>query len=325
MMKKTLVALAAVAVTGGAFAQSVLTGDIGFGWASSTSAASGTANGMGITDADIYWAATEALDGGAKVAANLMLDLSAASTAYGASAIVLDQTLSYTTASGVKVSMGSVRGADYLTGGIAAVGTNYNQDFAGGLFSTRSVKDQIGFSLPVAEGTTLSFTSREAGTGAGAGAASTGVGAQRDSTVGLKYTAGALIVDGGYRVYDGTSLTSTSLASSMNRASASYDLGAAKIGAGYQTVVYGYGNSITDTLAGINVPVSGALNIGAQMGFRSKAGNATSSLNTNYGGTILSASYSLSKRTSILASYLSYDVGGSSQTSGFAAKLFTTF
>ena len=317
-----------MAATGGAFAQSVLTGDFGFGYASSTSAASGTANGMGVTDADIYWAASEALDGGAKIGVNLALDLSAASTAYGAGAIVGDQTMTYTSASGLKVVVGSVRGGDYLSGGIAAAGSGYNHTLDGKLFSTRSNKDQITVSLPVAEGVTLSFAHREPGTGDGAGAASDGstVTAARDSTVGLKYANGPLVVDGGYRVIDGTSLTSTTLGSSLNRASASYDMGVAKIGAGYSTTVYGYGNSITDTLVGITVPVSSALSLGAQMGYRAKSGYATSSLNTTMVGSIYSAAYTLSKRTSFLASFIAYDaVANTTQTTGFAAKLLTTF
>ena len=53
MMKKTLVALAAVAVTGGAFAQSVLTGDIAYGFSSVTSNSS-TTSGFGLNAADLY-------------------------------------------------------------------------------------------------------------------------------------------------------------------------------------------------------------------------------------------------------------------------------
>ena len=318
--------MAAVAATGATFAQSVLTGDAGFGYASSTSAASGTANGMGLTDADIYWATSEDLDGGGKLVVNLALDLSAASAAYGAGAIVGDQTLSYTSASGVKVVAGSVRAGDYLSGGIASAGSGYNQTFDGALFTTRSNKDQITVTLPVGEGITMSLQHREAGTGAGTGAASTGAGAQRDATVGLKYAAGPLVVAGDYRVIDGTSLISTTLGSSLNRASASYDLGVAKIGTGFQTTVYGYGNSQTDTLAGITVPVGSALSLGAQMGYRAKSGNATSALNTTMMGSIYSASYTISKRTSILASFMSYDaVANTTQTTAFAAKLFTTF
>lgn len=313
-----------MAATGATFAQSVLTGDAGFGYASSTSAASGTANGMSLTDADIYWASSEDLDGGGKLVVNLALDLSAASAAYGAGAIVGDQTLSYTSASGVKIVAGSVRAGDYLSGGIASAGSGYNQTFDGALFTTRTNKDQITVTVPVGEGLTMSLQHREAGTGAGA--ASTGAGAQRDATVGLKYAAGPLVVAGDYRVIDGTSLTSTTLGSSLNRASASYDMGVAKIGAGYQTTVYGYGNSQTDTLAGITVPVTSAWCLGAQMGYRAKSGNATSALNTNMVGSSYSASYTISKRTSILASFLSYDaVANTTQTTAFAAKLFTTF
>jgi len=326
MMKKTLVALAAVAATGGAFAQSVLTGDFSFGYSSSTSAASGTANGMGMGDADIYWATSEDLEGGGKLGVNLALDLSNNTAAYGQAAVVGDETMSYTSASGMKVVVGSVKAGDYLSGGIASAGSGYNQTLDNALFTSRTFKDQITVTLPVGEGMALSLQHREAGTGMGAGAASTGAGTQRDATIGLKYTVDKLVLDGGYRVYDGTSSTSTSIATSLNRASASYDLGVAKIGAGYQTVIYGYGNSMTDTLVGVTAPVTSALSLGAQIGYRAKSGNSTSSLNTTMTGSIYSASYTLSKRTSLLASFISYDaVANTTQTTGFAAKLFTTF
>ena len=325
MMKKTLVALAAVAATGGAFAQSVITGDFSFGYSSSTSAASGTAGGMGMGDADIYWSSSETLDGGAKIAVDLSLDLSNNTSAYGQAAVVGNETISYTSASGIKVVAGSVKGASYLTQGIASAGSAYNHDLSNALFTSRTFKDQVTITLPVAEGTKVSLALREAGTGIGAGAASTGVGTQRDATVSVSYAAAPLAVDAGLRVMDGTSSTSTTIASSLNRASASYDLGVAKIGAGYESTIYGYGNTMTDTLVGITAPVTSALSLGAQMGYRVKAGNTTAASNTNYTGSIYSASYTLSKRTSFLASYISYDVGGSSQTTGFAAKLFTTF
>ena len=120
MMKKTLVALAAVAATGGAFAQSVLTGDFGFGYGSSTSAASGTANGMGLTDADIYLAATEDIEGLGKLSVNLAIDAGNVAAAYGQAVYVGDQVMALTLASGVKITMAANKGADYLSGGIAA-------------------------------------------------------------------------------------------------------------------------------------------------------------------------------------------------------------
>jgi len=325
MMKKTLVALAAVAATGATFAQSVLTGDAGFGYASSTSAASGTANGMGLTDADIYLAATEDVEGLGKVGVNLAIDAGNVTAAYGQSVVVGDQTMFIQLASGIKITMGAAKGSDYLSA-IASAGSGYNQTLDNALFTSRTFTDDLKISIPVSEAIKLGITTREAGGGSGGGAASTGVGTQRDTTISLDYSNSGLVMNGGYRVYDGTNSTSTSIASSLTRASASYDLGVAKIGAGFVTTVYGYGNTRTDTLVGITAPVTSALSLGAQYGYRSKSGNTSSALNTNLGGSIISGSYTLSKRTSILASYMSYDPSANTtQTTAFAAKLFTTF
>ena len=329
-MKKTLIALAAVAVTGGAFAQATITGDFSFGYSSASTAPvsskslpGGTSGGMGMGDADVYFAATEALDGGTTIGVNLALDLANNTAAYGQAAVVGDETMFIKTASGLKLTVGSEKGADYLSGGIAAAGSNFNQTFDNSLFTSRDFKDFISVSLPVAEGIKLGVKHRETGTGIGAGAgAYQGATAQRDTTVSIDIANGPLVVNAGYRAYDANVSTSSSVSSSLNRASASYDLGVAKIGAGYSTVIYGYGNSRTDTLAGITVPVTAALTLGAQAGQRATSGNAT---NTNYSGAIYSGSYALSKRTSFVASYIDYDSGATTHNTGYAMKLFTTF
>ncbi len=44
----------------------------------------------------------------------------------GDAAVGNDSTIKLTTASGTAVTMGTTKGASYLTGGVAAVGTNYN-------------------------------------------------------------------------------------------------------------------------------------------------------------------------------------------------------
>jgi hypothetical protein len=192
---------------------------------------------MGLTDAGIYWAMTEDIEGLGKLGANLAIDMSNVTAAYGQAVVVGDQTMSLTLKSGVKISMGAAKGSDYLSAGIASAGSNFNHTLDTVVFTSRTFTDDLGITMPVSESIKLGVTTREAGTGAGSGAASTGVGTQRDTTIQLTYTSSPLVVNGGYRVYDGTSSTSTSIASSLTRASASYDLGVAKIGAGFVTTV----------------------------------------------------------------------------------------
>lgn len=111
----------------------------------------------------------------------------------------------------------------------------------------------------------------------------------------------------------------------MNRGAISYDLGAAKVGAGYVSTLYGYGNTITDSLVGVSAPF-GNLTVGAQVGYRTTAGSATAANNYTRAGSVLNASYALSKQTSLIGGYYSYDAGNSSgNNSGYAIKMFKSF
>ncbi|MEY3782232.1 MAG: hypothetical protein RIS97_410, partial [Pseudomonadota bacterium] len=73
-MKKTLLALAVVAASGAAFAQSAtLSGSYAFGYQSATSAAGVRTAGIGTDTAAIALVATEDLGGGLKATAKVSL------------------------------------------------------------------------------------------------------------------------------------------------------------------------------------------------------------------------------------------------------------
>jgi len=318
-MKKTLVALAAVAATGGAFAQATLTGDFSYGYSQETTGAGVATGGMGIGDADLYWQAKEAIDGVGSLTVDLTLDLSG-----GAAVSQAGESMTLKLTNGVSILMGNVKGAAYLAGGIASAGSAFDTALDGKTHGSRSFKDTVSVSIPVSEAVKLGFSTEEGGSSAkGSGAAGTTLyGAQRRNTVSVSYAAGALAASAGYRSFDGTSSLSSSYASSMNRASASYDLGMAKIGGGYEATTYGYGNTLTETLGGITIPL-GNLTIGAQAGTAQTSGLAT---NTSRSGAVYGGSYSLSKRTSLTGQYYSYDAGLSAgNTTGYTFKMFTTF
>jgi len=318
-MKKTLVALAAFVAAGGAFAQANLTGDFSYGYGQETTGPGVATGGMGIGDADLYWKATEAIEGVGDLTVNLTLDLSGGSS-FGQA----DQSMTLKLANGVSVKMGNVKGAAYLAGGIASAGSAFDAALDGKTHSARSFKDTLSISIPVAEGLKLGFSMEEGSSSAkGSGAAGTTLyGAQRRNTVSVDYASGAIAANAGYRTFDGTSSLATSYASSLNRASASYDLGVAKIGAGYEAITYGYGNTLTETLGGITIPL-GNLTIGAQAGTASTSGKAT---DTSYSGAVYGGSYALSKRTSLTGQYYSWDAGSSAgNTTGYTFKMITTF
>jgi len=324
MMKKTLVALAAVAATGGAMAQAVMTGYIAFGYESDTTSAGATTSGMGMDDAEINFAIAEDIEGVGKLSAAMGFTNGGKNNA----AVGNDATIKLTTASGTAITMGTTKGASYLTGGVAAVGTNYNWDLSGKLFSSRTINDAVSIKIPVMDGVSVSVAHAEAAVSSywtGTGAAGNGT-EQRYNTASLDYASGALVANVGYRSYDNTTASSTASANTRNRASVSYDLGVAKMGLGYESTSYMYGNTKTDSLLGVNVPVGGALSLGTQFAQQSTSGNSSSASNYNRNGYLLGANYNLSKQTYLAAHYYSYDAGSTVQNAtGYALFLYKGF
>jgi hypothetical protein len=316
--------LAAVAVTGGAFAQATMTGAIAFGYQSDTSSAGALSSGMGMDDAEINFAVAEDIEGVGKLSAGLGFGSGGNADA----ATGNDSTIKLTTASGASITMGTTKGASYLTQGLASAGTAYQWNLSGRLFGARTKNDSVSVKFPVMEGTSVSFAHAEdkntssADYWTGTGAAGSGTD-QRYNTLSLDYAAGALAVNVGYRSYDNGIASSESSKNNRNRASASYDLGVAKIGGGYESTSYMYGNTATDTLVSVNVPLSSALNVGAQFGQTSTSGGTT---NESQSGNLLVANYTLSKRTYLVGNYYSYSVsGGTQNASGYGLFLYNTF
>jgi len=312
-MKKTLVALAAIAATGGAFAQATMTGSVGFAWYQSLSSAGVTASGLGGDTNHIDFAVKEEMDGGMSITAAIGIDLGVES---GATSQSRDVVLTLKTATAGNFKFASAKGADYLSGGIAAVGSDYENDNTGtsGVFSTRANLDSLTWSMPLSAEMTISASYVEPVTDSGVGAGASGTAYntadyQRYNQYSLTYKSGPLVADVGYRTYDQAN-AATANAASRNRGSASYDMGVAKIGAGWSQTTYTYGNTATDTLVGLSIPL-GQLTLSGQFGNRTKSGNSSSSSDTNYSSKIVNAVYNLSKRTDVFAGYKTWDVSSS--------------
>jgi predicted porin len=128
----------------------------------------------------------------------------------------------------------------------------------------------------------------------------TAVGASRTISANLKYANGPLLVSGGYQS-EGAARTATTQPTLDNMLiSASYDLGVAKIGAGYNVAKY------KDILPGVSTDaqkeynISVAVPLGAttiSAGYARSKGNDFGT-STGFG---IQAIYSLSKRTSLYA------------------------
>ncbi len=302
-----------------------MTGSIAFGYDSKTDKDNDTSSGMGMDDAAINFAISEDIEGLGKLAAKMGFGAGGK----GDSATGNDATISLTTASGIAVTGGTTEGSSYLTQGLASAGTAYQWNLSGKLFSSRTKNDAISVKIPVAEGVSVSVAHSEGAvvsywTGTGAAGYDT---PQRYNTVSLDYSAGPLAINAGYRAYDNTVENSSSSSDVRNRAALSYDLGLVKIGAGYEQTKYKYGNKKTDSLFGVNVPLGGALNVGAQVAQSSTTENASSADNQDRNGYLLVANYNLSKRTYLVANYYQYGAGDaySTRPSGYGVFLYNTF
>ena len=319
-MKKTLVALAAVAATGGAFAQATMTGTFGAAWYQTVSSAGATASGVGTDTNAVNFAISEDLEGGMKVSAAIGINLGAES---GAGSTGRDMSLTLSTANMGKFTFANAKGGDYLANGIAAVGSDFETDLTGGAgvagaLGTRSVNDSISWSMPLSNELTIGITYQEPTTDSGAGDGASGTTAntgdyQRSNTYSLTYKSGPLVANFGYRTFDMANAQTTN-SSTRNRGSASYDLGVAKLGAGWSQTTATYGNTVTDTLLGFAVPM-GQLTLYGQMANRTLAGNKLSTADVSYAGKVFTATYSMSKRTDLFGVYKTWDaVQGSTST-----------
>ena len=312
-MKKTLVALAAIAATGGAFAQATMTGSVGFAWYQTVATTGATASGLGGDTNHIDFAVKEEMDGGMSITAAVGIDLGVES---GAATAGRDVVLTVKTATAGNFKFASAKGADYLSGGIAAVGSDYENDNTGtsGIFSTRANLDSLTWSMPISAELTFSVSYVEPTTDTGVGAGASGntyntADYQRYNQYSLTYKSGPVVADAGYRTFDQAN-AATANSSTRTRGSASYDLGVAKVGAGFSQTTTTYGATTTDTLVGLSIPM-GQLTLSGQFGNRTKAGNASAASDTNYSSKIVNAVYNLSKRTDVFAGYKTWDVSSS--------------
>jgi len=326
MMKKTLVALAAVAVSGGAFAQATLTGSIGYGYATNTSNANVVTSGMGVADASVYFGITEDLGDGMSLSGTMGVYAPGNTSAVTGQ----DVKLGVKMASGLAVNFASNYGSHYLSGGTAGAGANFEAGLDGKVLSSRSLTDTVSVSIPLMAGTTLSVSHTEPAVSYyGTGAASSTT--QRYNTAVLGYKAGALAADVQFRTYDGQISTSTTSATQKTRASAAYDLGVAKIGAGMDSTNYAMGDTYTESLLGVTIPL-GKLTLGAQFGQMSTSGYTT---NYDQTGSLFGVLYTLSKRTYMTAQYYSWtgsfkastavSTSGTQNATGAVFTIYNTF
>jgi predicted porin len=323
-MKKTLIALAAVAVSSAAMAQVTVSGTVDARYESLTTnvtavtgayvdsngaiqtlaagvalptggtllraAVAGgptTTKGFQINDAFLTFTANEDLGGGTKATARFTID---GATSDGSSVFGDGVSLTLANANFGSVSFSSVESSDYLA--IDAV-TKISA------FANGTVADRVTYTSPAISGFTFSATMQEGGSGAG----STKTG--EANVYELSYAAGPLTANVGMLSVDKNVHASTD---GGTRFKVGYNLGVA-------AVTYGVVNTkdkdgVKDKETGLTVSVPmGATTLGYQ--YVTAKDGAAAALK----GTGITAAYALSKRSSLNFEQVNYD-----QSASFKAK-----
>ena len=311
-------ALATLAVAGTAFAQSSVTisGKLIYGYEATKSAAGAKANGLRVTDGDVNFAATEDLGGGLKATASIAVLTRGRDTAISGR----DASVSLSGGFG-SVMIGSIEAGNGILGLGGAGAPVYGLDDGVTLAGASNV-DIIKYTAPAMNGLTFSVSATDSTATKSAAVAATdtefaaaggtlGMGSTattQDSTgFGVGYAAGPLAAAADYTSYGANAAVAATgkvLADTRTRVSASYDLGMAKVGLGYQTATNVANVSKKENVFGVSVPM-GALTLGMVV-----ASSKTDGVAGTNKGTDLGAKYALSKRTFIAAAYQTTKAAG---------------
>ena len=307
-MKKSLIALAALAAVTTASAQSTvaLTGTLAFGYMSAQSATAGTlgsVSGLGVTDGHFNMTAVEDLGGGLKATAAMEV------LSRGRDTTIAGRNASITVNGGFgTVMIGAIEAANGIQGmagagaptigldtrGAAQSDTSTGSTLSGisrAAISTATNTDILMYTTPTISG--FSFSAAIMDATANFGAQNTA--ATHDSVMlRASYSAGPFAAMIDTTQFDRNAMTAVSATTPDDRLriAASYDLGVMKIGAGYEKLesTAATNNTNKQTVLGASVPL-GAFTLGAVFSNNKLEGG------TSIKGTDLGVSYSLSKRT----------------------------
>jgi len=311
-MKKTLIALAAVAslaTSGAAFAQATISGGVGF---ASIKNFAGTSQGLLNTGAWLDVAASEDLGGGMKVSAFMELNMDSSRASAG-SAYSGDRNMTLSTPSFSLTLANSRSGGNQAAALVAPVNLWDGVWGAGGVI-TRVNVDAAVLTVPMGGGLTLQGKYVESGPDyATSGGTTTMV-------AGGIYAAGPLKVAGFVNQSAFTPATAAVLAAAgvtnprtmSTDLSVTYDAGVAKVGLGYDSTRRGKQDGTDDAaiLAGVTVPM-GKASFGVNYG---KRGNGSFSQ--------VGAQYDMSKRTNVNLSFGNADTGAANgQTNEYSLSL----
>jgi hypothetical protein len=334
--------LAAVAVSSAAMAQVTVSGKYAVAYQSIETAAGAKSTGFGTTDGDVVFSGAEDIGAGMKAGASLALKLrgrdsavTAASTAKNADGSAVDATIT-SSVSGA-ASSASVNGRDatvYLQGGFGritlgtveagngivgraqagapVIGQDGNVTLDGG-----ANVDMASLTLPIGAVTATVMLIDSIGNPGTAGMQAAA--ATQDATlIGLAYAAGPISVGLDQTTF-GRNTAAATATDTRTRVSASYDLGVARIGFGYQTKETYASVADNQMMVGVSVPM-GAITLGATYASRDNDNNAVDAT-----GYELGANYAFSKRTNLQTAYLSQSVNKGEDATTLRVRLMHSF
>ena len=339
-MKKTLIALAALAATGASFAQATMSGNLGFSWQQSPviHASGQHVQGFAVNDGEIYITATEDMGDGWKATARGGFTM----RGRGNGIADRDGTISLTTPAGV-VTVGALRSCGSINGQLSGVvtGTVYSSNESNNFvpldkcsminvatFTTKLANTTISASYGEFEAGATALNSNERGN-------SNGI---TFTALAAEYPMGPVIVGGDWTNFGAvtvytlpTAATGTTAAATGSalitanginryRMYAKYDAGVAKFAAGYQikdmaadqyvaSVAVPYGNFTF----GLDYMGRGEQTYVAKSAAEAGMGLALSGSRTGDKASSavgLGATYNLSKTTNVNASYITYTDAG---------------
>ena len=298
--------MAAVAVAGAATAQVSVTGALGFGWEGVSPAVGGSETGIKVTDGNVKFSASEDLGGGMSVLTAMDIQ------SRGRDTTIAGRDASITLVTGFGgFTLGAVEAGNGIIGlggaGAPIIGMDGNDATAFDGVLDGGVNVNIAkYSLPLGNGIGISLSRVDSA------AALKGLNA--GNVYGATYSMNAISAAFDY--------TDTVMAK-RTRVSGSYDLGVAKLGAGYQTRK-GKGASSAfgtnkQTVLGVSAPY-GAFTFGLNY-----STNKQSTANISNKGTDVGVSYALSKRTNVYAQMQSVTLGTGDASKTTRVKMVTSF
>ena len=318
-MKKTLIALAALAATGTAFAQSSVTisGKFGVSGVKNEIGNKKAETNFGVTDGDVKFSGVEDIGGGLKADFGMEIRVRGrvgtktddnGGNGYGIGA--RNSTIGLSHTSFGKITTGAIEVANGIKArgwagapiGIAnsLEGKNVNGNGTGGPLGSAYNSDILQYTSPeLVKGLTVTAFRLD---NISSPAASTTRGSTANA-LGVSYTDGPISAGADYTIFNKNTMTNLTKEATRIRVSGSYDFGVAVIGAGYEDFsdMRVAVNNKANYTAGVKVPL-GAFTVGGVFAKSdAKKADASAFATKAYG---LAAQYDFSKRTNVNYTFL---------------------